>query len=437
MKRRVAARYSTESTRAILGARGLLMAVLLVMLGNGLMNPLLGIRAEIEGFSTTSTGIILSFYFVGFLAGARLTRRLLMTVGHIRVYAGLASLASTSTLIYIVSVSPAAWSLARMINGFAMSGIYIVGESWLNDMASNRTRGRLISLYMVALMGGLAAGQLLVSVGDPAGIGLFVTASILVSVAVIPITLVPASAPSLQSTPMLPISEVWRAAPLGLFTAFTQGVGVAALLSLSAVFAARSGMTVASIAVFTFVVVAGNVALQPILGWLSDVAGRRRVILFSGFTCASACLGMVYVDPLSRWAMVLAFLAGGTALSMYPLALTHINDRVPPGSAIGVSSLLSFVAGVGSIMGPIAAATAMDAMGPAGLYWMTGTLFLVVSLFSMLRIFSREGVPKEQRRPFASIPTRAGSVMIQMTRRLRRSPAKRSDSPSNPESPHG
>jgi len=407
------------TTRTILGSRGLLLAVLFVMLGNGMMIPLLGIRAGLEGFSTTATGTILAFYYVGFLAGAWITRRLVVDVGHIRVYAALASLASTSTLIYILNASPAVWSLARLINGFAMSGLFIVGESWLNEAATNRTRGRMLAIYMVVLMGGLAAGQMLIVLGDPSGIALFIAASILVSVAVIPITLSTSPAPRPVLPGKLPIAQVWHAAPLGIFASFSQGVGVAALLTLGAVYGARSGMSVDRIALFTSAAVVGSVVLQPAIGVLSDRMGRRTLILGTGFVCAGACLSMVHADPRRRWPLTTSFPAGGLALSSYPRASSHINDRGPPGSAVGVSTVLSLAAGIGSVIGPVAGAQVMNAVGPAGLYWFVGVLFVITAMFSLFRIFTREGVPADRRRPFALIPARAGTVIVQMARRMR------------------
>ena len=170
------------TTHTVLGAWGLLSAVMLVMLGNGVLNPLLGVRAELEGFSTTTTGFVLAFYYAGFLVGASVAPRLVVLVGHIRVYAALASLASTATLVYILTASPVVWSGARLVTGFSMSGLFIVAESWLNDATTNRTRGRLLAAYMVVLMGGMALGQMLLTLADPSGIVLFILASILVSV---------------------------------------------------------------------------------------------------------------------------------------------------------------------------------------------------------------------------------------------------------------
>ena len=408
------------TAHTVLGAWGLFIAVLLVMLGNGVLIPLLGIRAELEGFSTTTTGVVLGFYYVGFLVGASVTPRLVVQVGHIRVYAALASLASTATLVYILTPSPAAWSAARLVTGFSMCGLYIVAESWLNDATTNRTRGRLLAVYMLVLMGGLALGQLLITLADPSGIILFIVASILVSVAVIPITLSTAPGPRLNLSDRLPIRRVWETAPLGLVASFGQGVGVAALLSLAAVYSTRVGMSVDRVAVFITAAIVGSVILQGPIGMISDRVGRRRVIMTVALLGAGACLAMVNTDPLSWWALIISFLVGGLALPMYPLALSHINDRVPPGSGVRVSSVVALVSGVGAVIGPISAALVMGSVGPEGLFWFIGVVYFGITAFAALRLVTHEGVPVKDRRAFTMVPARAGTVILHAARRVRR-----------------
>ncbi len=408
------------ATRTVFGAWGLLSAILLVMLGNGVLNPLIGVRAELERFSTTTTGLILASYYVGFLAGASVAPRLVILVGHIRVYAALASLASTATLVHIVSASPVVWSGARLVTGFSMCGLYIVAESWLNDAATNRTRGRLLAAYMVVLMGGMALGQLLLTVADPSGIILFVIASVLISVAVIPITLSTAPGPRLPIPNRLPVRRLWHTAPAGLIAAVGQGMGVAALLSLAAVYGARVGMSVDRIAVFLTSAIFGSVVLQGPIGTISDRVGRRRMIIAVGLLGAGSCLVMVWAAPATWWILIISFLVGGMTLPMYPLALSHINDRVPPGSAVGVSSVVSHVTGVGAIVGPICAALVMEGMGPDGLFWFIGVVYAGIAAFAYLRLATNDGVPMRDRRAFTMVPARAGTVILQAARRVRR-----------------
>ena len=196
------------TSQTVLGAWGLFAAVLLVMLGNGLLGTLLGVRAEIEGFTTSTTGYILAAYYVGFLGGAWVVPKFVVHVGHIRVYAALASLGSTAALVHIITSSPIAWGVARFVTGVAMSGLFLVAESWLSDVATNYTRGKLLSAYMVVMMGGMALGQLLLAAGDPGGVTLFIATSVLVSIAVVPITLSVSPAPDFLVSSKLEIREV-------------------------------------------------------------------------------------------------------------------------------------------------------------------------------------------------------------------------------------
>jgi MFS family permease len=92
------------------------------MLGRGLIGVLLGVRAEIEGFSTTTTGVIIASYFVGFLIGSQATPRFMARVGHIRVFSGLASLVAVAALSHALWVAPIPWMFLRLLFGFSMAG---------------------------------------------------------------------------------------------------------------------------------------------------------------------------------------------------------------------------------------------------------------------------------------------------------------------------
>lgn len=167
----------------------LLLGVWLLMLGNGLQGSLLGMRASSEGFGNTVTGLIMSAYFGGFLLGSTLTPRKLRDVGHIRVFAALASITSVAILVHVMYVDPWVWAIMRFVTGFAYAGLYVVSESWLNGYASNRLRGRLLGLYMIISYLGMGGGQLLLNLADPGGVLLFLLVSILVSLALVPILL--------------------------------------------------------------------------------------------------------------------------------------------------------------------------------------------------------------------------------------------------------
>ena len=128
----------------------------ILMIAHGFQGNLLGVRSVIEDFNFIATGAIMSGYFVGYFAGANTIPKLVGKVGHIRVFAAFASMASLSILLHAIFVNPAIWTAARFITGFSIVSIFIVMESWLNDRANNRTRGQLLSIYMFITLIGLS-----------------------------------------------------------------------------------------------------------------------------------------------------------------------------------------------------------------------------------------------------------------------------------------
>jgi len=178
----------------------LMLGMLLLMLGNGLQGTLLGVRGSIENIDPSTMGYVMSAYFIGFLGGSKTAPYLLRKVGHVRVFAALASLVSAAFILYAAVVHPVAWLLLRLIVGFCFSGIYVVAESWLNNATSNDTRGQALSLYLMVQMAGIVLGQLLLNLADPAGYNLFVLITVLVSLSFAPILLSTSRAPMHETT---------------------------------------------------------------------------------------------------------------------------------------------------------------------------------------------------------------------------------------------
>ncbi len=407
------------TARVALSAWGLFSGLLLMMLSNGLLSTAAGLRAEFEGFSTTTTGVVMAFYYVGFLAGARLVPHLVSTVGHIRVFAALASLASVSPLVQILDVSPPNWAAMRLVTGFAFAGLYITAESWLNDTATNENRGLLLSIYMLVIMGGLALGQALLPLADPSEPVLFVMSSVLVSAAVIPVTLAVRHAPEFRFPTQMAMGEIWRLAPLGVVTGVGVGIANGALWGLGAVYASRVGMTTERTALFLGAAVAGSLITQIPIGVISDRISRRWSIFL--VTSAAAILGVLLptVDPISPAMIWGTLLLGGLTFPMYSLGLSHINDRVPAGAAVAVSSLYVLVTGIGAIGGPVLAALGIEAFGPRGFFLTIGAAHGAIGIVALVRIAVREGLPLDKQARFLMVPARAGGVIIQLARNTR------------------
>lgn len=411
---------TATAARTVSGAWGLLTAVLLIMLGNGLLGTLVALRAGVIGFGTTLTGIVMAGYYVGFFLGAWAVPRFVLAVGHIRVYAALASLASTAALVHLLTGSPFLWGLMRVITGFGLSGIYIVAESWLNDSADNSNRGLLISVYMVVVMGGLALSQTLLPLFEPSAATPFILSSVLVSLAVVPVTLSVGAAPSFEVHDRMRFAELWHAAPIGIVGGFAAGFTGGAMAGLGAVYADLEGFSVARVGLFMALMLAGPVAFQLPIGHLSDRFRRRRVLLLTTLVSAGLALWIAQVDATSALMLVAIFVYGGITFPLYSLALSHINDVVPRGQGVAVSSIYVFVGGVGAVAGPPIVAATMDRTSPSAFFWTQAILLIGVAAYSLYRIVAHQGVEVDQQRRFANVPARAGHVIIQMTRRRSR-----------------
>jgi len=390
------------------------------MLGDGLQGTLLAVRAYREGFSNLLTGLIMSSFYMGYLGGTLWAPRIVKKVGHIRVFAALASAASACILIHAAFPNPIAWIFLRLISGFCFSGVYIVAESWLNESATNETRGHLLSVYMVITYIAVGAGQLFLNLADPTGYALFVLTSVLISIAVIPLLLTAAPAPQFSESSSVSIKELYKISPLGVIGMFGVGMVSAALFGLAPVYASQNGMNTAEISYFMLAPVIATVLLQWPIGRLSDSLDRRKVILVVTTLATIAAVVCIYVARLSPFHLYLAFgIFGGFSLPMYALCIAHTNDNLDPNQMVAASGGLILAGGLGSIFGPVGVALAMD----ISTSWFFASMAIVhasIALFVISRMFSRAPTPLDEQGQHAPATLlRSGGMIESIQEHLR------------------
>lgn len=382
----------------------LFFAMALVMLGNGLQGSLLGLRAIIEGFPTAVTGLVMSGYFAGFATGSYLTPKLVARVGHIRVFAALASLASIVALLHVILVTPATWTAMRLATGFCYAGIYVVAESWLNDRVSNDLRGQLLSVYLIVGLGGMASGPLLLNLADPGSFELFLLVSVLVSLALIPILLTVNPAPAFDTATSISVRQLYRLSPLGVTGAMVTGLSNGTVVGMGAVYAERVGLSLAEISFFMSALMAGGVALQWPIGRLSDRFDRRIILTAVTLLAALVALAATAVVGHSVWGLLLLIgLFGGLSFPMYSLSLAHTNDRLEPQQMLGASSGLVLLTGAGATLGPVSAAAAMTSLGNAGFFWFLAAVHAALGVFALFRMTRRAAGSLENRAPHVTV----------------------------------
>ncbi|TYL49175.1 MFS transporter [Marinomonas sp. IMCC 4694] len=361
----------------------LLLGIVLIMLGNGMHFTLIGLRGGIEGFSSTELAIVTSGYFVGFLLGARFTPFLIRRVGHVRVFAALGSFMSAGLIAFPLLTESWLWTVLRLLVGFCMSGIYVAAESWLNDAATNETRGKILSAYMIAQTLGIIGAQGLLTLGDAQTSVLFICASILVSISFAPILLSVASVPAVVVAQPMPLRQLFNSAPLGTVGIFLLGSVYATQSGMGAVFGSQIGMSKNNIALFIAMLFIGALLMQYPIGWLSDRMDRRKLILFASCAGGLSCLTGILPSNQLWTLMAAAFFAGGVTTPLYALFLAYTNDSLDPNDMPAASGGLVFTFGLGAIIGPLTTGWAMQHFGPSAFWLMLCITFSAIALYAL------------------------------------------------------
>jgi MFS family permease len=361
-----------------------------LQVGNGMQGTLLGVRGALEGFSTYEMSVVMSSYFVGFLFGSRMAPEMIRRVGHVRVFAALGSMISAVLILYPTITEPWAWSIGRVLIGFCFSGVYVTAESWLNNSATNATRGKALSLYMIVQMIGIVSAQGLMVLADPSGYVLFVIPSVLVSLAFAPILLSVSPTPAFGTTKPLSLRQIMKISPLGCVGMLLTGGVFAAQFGMAAVYGAEAGLSVGQISAFVASFYVAAVVAQYPLGWLSDRMDRRKLIAAVSLgTGIGAVIGMMLGDNF--WFLMLAaFIVGGTSNPLYSLLIAYTNDFLAHEDMAAAAGGMVFLTGLGAIAGPLMVGWMMGVMGPGGYFLYIALLMFAMVAYAIYRMTQRK-----------------------------------------------
>jgi MFS family permease len=352
----------------------------MLVVGTGLLFAAIGAQAGSAHFSSLVTGLIMSAYFAGFVYGTYACPVIIRTVGHIRAFAAMASIASALPIMHALWINPWSWGVLRFVTGVCLVGLYIVVESWLNVVATTEQRGKVFAIYMAVSGISMALGQWLILVGDRYGFMPFALVSILFSFALLPITLTPVDEPTPTEAPKLGLVELFTISPIGVIGAAGSGLLNGAFFSLGHVFAHGVGFSEAGTATFMAATILGGAVFQWPVGHLSDRHDRRRVLFL--VCCASAAValaGYFLARENEALLIVMGIFYGGLAFTIYGLSVAHVNDLIDSSRVLEVTGGLLLLYGIGATIGPTLGGAMMDWMGPeALLLYLAGILGMLV-----------------------------------------------------------
>lgn len=389
--------------RAIAPVATLLFGTAILLAGQGLQGTLIPVRATLESFTTFSIGLMGAFYFLGFTFGCWKGAKFIQSAGHVRVFAAMTAVASAVPIFHGLMVDPWIWGALRFVTGFCFAILYLVIESWLNERSTNENRGKVFSVYILINMTMLGIGQQMLLFSDPLDLNLFALASVLVSMAAVPVLMSTSKSPKAIEHTHLNFRYLYRNSPVGMIGSLSSGLTNGSFWSLAPVFSVAVSQDITVTANFMTAVVFGGAVGQWPLGWLSDRIDRRIVLAGAAFmallVAAFMWLGASWLSATGI--IVLAAAWGAMAFPVYSISVAHANDRADPGNFVMVSAGLLLMYGVGAVIGPFVASIMMSFGSASNLFLFTGVIHLLLTIYVMVRSKKKKQVSPEDHKPFS------------------------------------
>ena len=398
--------------QTVAGLAALFLGAGLLLLGHGMLQSLLSIRGDIEGFGATMIGGVGAAYYLGFFTGCIFLPQVMRRVGYIRTFSASGALVAGATLTLGLVVEPWAWLPVRASMGLAMATLFMTVESWLHGRVTNDTRGQIFSIYMVVNLGAATLAQQGLRLAPPGDLTLFGIAAVLICAGLLPVTLTRSEQPPTPAVVRLDLLSLFRLSPLGAVGCALSGLITAPFWALGPVYAQRLGHDLATATLFMSAVIAGGMIMQWPLGWVSDRIDRRTVLVavFAAVTLVGGAMAMASHLQEAVWlAMAAAF--GGTAFCINALCVSHVNDVMTDEDRISVSAGLLLLFGAGAVAGPLLAGAAMAFTGPGAMFWQIAGFAAVGFLFGLVRKKARPAPPDEQKEPFVAVPRTTPAVI--------------------------
>lgn len=320
-----------------------ILSTTLVAIGNGLLFAYIPVRLGAEGLSPTWAGLILTGLSAGGIVGCFLTGRIVRRVGHARAYMLFSALIILANAVISAGTYPILWTASRALYGFAICGLFIVAQSWLNDAVANAVRGRVMAIFYICYIVGLGFGSLTLSF-----VAVDTTAAPIIAIVFAALSIIPVGLTSLRPPPppevaSIALSAAWGVSPVGIAGMLAVGGLSMMVAGFAPIYATASGFSKNEVSLLMLSMQLGTILLQLPFGWLSDRTDRRYVLVaasalvMTAGVVASQTIGAPF--PL----VVLVFMIwSGATESIYSVANAHAGDRATKEDLVALSSTMLF-----------------------------------------------------------------------------------------------
>jgi MFS family permease len=392
--------------RNLLPVLALLLGTLFLFTGNGLHSLLLPVRGTAEGYSTTTLGLLGTTWATGFVLGCLTAPKLVRRIGHVRAFSGFIAIIAIIALLTGIIVDSTWWVVLRAVTGFCTAGTSMIIESWLNERATNESRGAIFSLYIGITLIGAVAGQMMVPFADIHTPILFMVCGICYCIAMLPTTLSNAASPQPLKAIKLDLPALYRNSPVSCLGILLVGIANGAYGTLGAVFGAGAHLSDSNIAIMMSSTIFAGAVMQLPAGRLSDRIDRRYVLAGMSAVAAVAGLLLFLLQPTTPYFLIgLVILYGAVANTLYPIAVAHANDFASSEDFVKVSGGLLLLYGIGTIIGPTVGGPVMASVGPYSLFFVTAVAHVLITTYAIVRSRMRAAIPAGERDAYTNMPS--------------------------------
>jgi len=343
-------------------------------IGMGLSLPLLSLILERNGVSGTVNGLNVAFGSVAMLAFTPFIPSLAARLGTVRFLICCYVVAAVSLVGFRATDSLVLWFLLRFTLNCALQGLFLVSEVWINQIATDAVRGRLVSIYGSIVSAGFAIGPLIIQGLGTRGWTPFVAGAGTILAAMIPLIVARRLVP--------PVEPAGARAMLGFVlrspSAAVAGLGYGAietcLASFLTIYAVRLGSAETAAILLLTAWGLGTMVLQPLIGWLSDRIDRRLVLMLCGCMTLGGAVSVGFIPPTDWTALALVFVWGGFIAALYTVGLAHLGSNFKGGDLAAANAAFSILYALGTMAGPSIGGFAIDAWKPFGLLVAVGLI---------------------------------------------------------------
>ena len=372
-----------------------LLSLFIFAMGSGFFITLISLAMNQMHEPPLIIGAINGVYYIGLVCGAFRIEPFISRVGHIRAFSAFASTLAVASLMHGIVYNIPLWALLRFTGGFATAGIFVVIESWLLCNCTNKTRGRVLSLYMVTFYVSESLGQLLLNLGSPNDLLLYSIVTMLCSLSVIPLSMTKTPSPKFDEPSSMRLRDIYAQTTSGFFGCFIAGMILSVTYALFPILFSNIYHDKKIVSYFMFFLIFGSIVLQYPVGKMSDIIERRIVLIVVCALIIISSVALVYFSTNFWIAITLIVIFGGLTSTIYPICISHSCDSLDQKDIVaGIQGLL-LAYSIGAAWGPFIAPIFMHVWsGRAIFFYFTGLATILILIFAWRK--SRQVSPPQE-----------------------------------------